>query len=389
MISFENTEIAFAGKTDKDLKRAHRLFKLVAHPSLVKIGGKFTHFAFAVHLPIKSLIKKTIFRQFCGGENIEECDVVIEQLYKYGVGTILDYSIEGKEGETFFEQTADEIIRTIEKAGNNPKIPFAVFKLTGIARFDLLEKANLSIEKLSEIEKAEYEKVLKRVERICSKAHLLSVPLFVDAEDFCIQSTIDRITHAMMEKYNSESAIVYNTVQMYRHDRIHFLTEELKEAKAKGYHYGVKIVRGAYMEKERARAKEKGYTSPIQKDKISSDKDYNAALELCIKSIDFCAICAGTHNEESTHFLIQLMEKYAIEKSNKKVYFAQLLGMSDHISFNLGNEKYRVVKYVPYGPLEDVMPYLLRRAEENTSVAGQTGRELGLIQKEMKRRKLS
>jgi len=388
MIPFENTEIAFAGKSNKDLKRAHRLFKLVASPTLVNMGTKLTDIALAIHFPIKGIVKRTIFKQFCGGESIQECDLTINQLDKYGIGTILDYSVEGKESEKDFENTADEIIRTLEKAEGDPKIPFGVFKMTGIARFELLERCNDITYIISHEEQKEYNHLVARVDKICKKAYESNTPIYIDAEDSWIQDTIDRLATTMMKKYNRERAIVYNTLQMYRHDRLEHLQEAIENAREEKYFYGVKIVRGAYMEKERERAIEKKYPSPIQPDKASTDRDYDAALELIVKNIDICALCAGTHNEDSSQKLVDLMEKYGVDKSNFSIYFAQLLGMSDHISYNLAHNNYHVAKYVPYGPVKEVIPYLLRRAQENTSVAGQTTRELGLILKEMKRRKL-
>ena len=388
MIPFENTEIAFAGKSNKDLKRAHRLFKLVASPTLVNMGTKLTDIALAIHFPIKGIVKRTIFKQFCGGETINECDFTVNQLDKYGIGTILDYSVEGKESEKDFENTTDEIIRTLEKAEGNKKIPFGVFKMTGIARFELLERCNDITYIISHEEQKEYNHLVARVDKICKKAFESNTPIYIDAEDSWIQDTIDRLATTMMKKYNRERAIVYNTLQMYRHDRLEHLQEAIENAREEKYFYGVKIVRGAYMEKERERAIEKKYPSPIQPDKASTDRDYDAALELIVKNIDICALCAGTHNEESSQKLVDLMEKYGVDKLNFSIYFAQLLGMSDHISYNLAHNKFNVAKYVPYGPVKEVIPYLLRRAQENTSVAGQTTRELGLILKEMKRRKL-
>lgn len=387
MISFENTEVAFSGKSNKDLKRGHLLFRVIAYPWMVKFGAWFTHFAFKVHLPVKGIIKRTIFRQFCGGESINECDAAISHLDKYGIGTILDYSVEGKESDADFESTTNEIIQTIRKATNNVKIPFAVFKVTGIARFSLLEKANDITYILQEKDQKEYNQTLARVERICQVAHDAGVPVFIDAEETWIQDAIDRMATTMMRKFNKERAIVFNTVQMYRHDRLEHLRGAIEHAIQEKYHYGVKLVRGAYMEKERARAEQKGYPSPIQNDKNSTDKDYDSALRLILDNLKHCSLCAGTHNEESSQHLVQLLIEKGIDKSNPSVYFAQLLGMSDHISFNLSHEGYKVAKYVPYGPVKEVMPYLLRRAQENTSVAGQTGRELSLIEREVKRRK--
>lgn len=388
MIPFENTEIAFASKSNKDLKRAHRLFKLVASPTLVNMGTKLTDIALAIHFPIRGIVKRTIFKQFCGGETINECDSTVNQLNKYGIGTILDYSVEGKESEKDFENTADEIIRTLEKAEGNKKIPFGVFKMTGIARFELLERCNDITYIISHDEQKEYNHLVARVDKICKKAFESNTPIYIDAEDSWIQDTIDRLATTMMKKYNHERAIVYNTLQMYRHDRLEHLKEAIDQARKEKYFYGVKIVRGAYMEKERERAIEKKYPSPIQPDKASTDRDYDAALDLIVKNIDICALCAGTHNEESSQKLVDLMEKYGVDKSNFSIYFAQLLGMSDHISYNLAHNNFNVAKYVPYGPVKEVIPYLLRRAQENTSVAGQTTRELSLILKEMKRRKL-
>jgi len=387
MITFDNTEIAFESKSDKDLNRAYQLFKLIGNRNLVKIGKPLANFALNVGLPVKGIIRSTIFAQFCGGETINECDQTINNLGKFGIGTILDYSVEGKTTDKDFEDTTNEIIATILKGTNNPYIPFAVFKVTGISRFELLEKANDGVEKLTEAELAEYNHLLERVDRICKTGFEKDVPVFIDAEETWIQDTIDRIAYDMMLKYNKEKAIVYNTVQIYRHDRLAYLHKEIEASKRDGIKYGVKLVRGAYMEKERVRAVEKGYPSPIQPNKAACDKDYNAALEFLISEIDHMALCAGSHNEESALLLTQIIEKHGVQKNDKRVYFAQLLGMSDHISYNLSKEGYNVAKYVPYGPIKEVMPYLLRRADENTSVAGQTGRELSLIIKERKRRK--
>ena len=386
MISFDNTEIAFTGKTDADLKRAFWLFKIVGNPTLVKFGKWSTNYALKLQLPINDIIKKTIFRQFCGGETILECEKTINILGKYGIGTILDYSIEGKTSEEDFNATVEEIIATIHAAKNNTHIPFAVFKVSGISRFSILEKANDPASNLSELEKMELSLAISRIDKICLAGFENNIPVFIDAEETWIQDTIDRITKDMMRKYNKNSAIVYNTIQMYRHDRIAFLKKEIEEAKMASFHYGVKLVRGAYMEKERERAQLKNYTSPIQQNKTACDKDFNEALEIIISEIENTALCAGSHNEKSALALVDLMEKFAIPKNDKRIYFAQLLGMSDHISYNLSNEGFNVAKYVPYGPVKEVIPYLLRRANENTSVAGQTSRELGLIIKEKERR---
>lgn len=387
MINFNNTEIAFKYKTDKSLRRAYRLFKIVRYPWLVSLGKKVVPIAFKFHLPIIGLIKATIFKQFCGGETIDDCDETIAILHKHNVGTILDYSVEGKIEEDDFDATCDEIVATIKKSKNNPGIPFAVFKVTGISRHGLLEKLNDVENELTNKERQEFADVFKRVDKICSTAHELGTPVFIDAEESWIQNTIDRLAESMITKYNKENTIVYNTIQLYRHDRLAYFKDQIEKGKREGYKFAGKLVRGAYMEKERDRAAEKGYQSPIQPDKISCDNDYNAALMFALDHIDNCAICCGTHNEESNMLLTELMKEKGIEKSDRRVNFAQLLGMSDHISYNLAHHGFFVAKYVPYGPVKEVMPYLLRRADENTSVAGQTGRELSLLSKEWERRK--
>ncbi len=386
MISFDNTAVAFSGKTDKDLKRSYWLFRLIGNPSLVKIGSALTTFAIKTHLPIRGLIKATIFRQFVGGETIEECNRTVEALGKYRVGTILDYSVEGKESEPDFDACCKETIATIDRAKNEAHIPFCVFKVTGLARFALLEKVTAG-ETLTEAEQSEWIRVQQRIDAISSAAHAAGKPLFIDAEESWIQKAIDDVADAMMAKYNREKAIVYNTFQLYRKDRLAFLKQSFEKATAAGYHLGAKLVRGAYMEKERQRAQEKGYPSPIQDTKADSDRDYDLALQFCTDHADRIALCAGTHNEASSKLLVQLMADKKIDAGNKYIFFSQLLGMSDHISFNLSDAGYNVAKYVPYGPVKEVLPYLIRRAQENTSVKGQTGRELSLIIKEKQRRK--
>lgn len=387
MISFENTEIAFKSKSNRDLQKAYWLFKIVGNSSLVKIGKVATNFALKIGLPIKGIIKKTIFSQFCGGESIKKSISTSDDLAKHNVKTILDYSIEGKTSDEDFDATVNEIIATIDEAKNNSNIPFAVFKVTGICLFSVLEKANEGIEKLDESTLDKYNQMVERVDRICKASFDSNVPLFIDAEETWIQDTIDQVATEMMVKYNQNAPLIYNTLQMYRHDRLAYLGQSIDSAREKGYFYAVKIVRGAYMEKERNRAEEKGYPSPIQPDKKSCDKDYNSALEIALENLDIVAICAGTHNEESALRLAKMIEDKGVSPNDSRIYFAQLLGMSDHISFNIANAGFNVAKYVPYGPVKEVMPYLLRRADENTSVAGQTGRELSLIMKERKRRK--
>jgi proline dehydrogenase len=387
MKTFENTEIAFRSKNDADLNRAFWLFKIIGNPIIVKFGKWMTNFALSVKLPIDPIIKKTIFKQFCGGTTIQDCEQTIQQLSSYNIGTILDYSVEGKIKEEDFEKTTDEIIATIVRASKDTKIPYAVFKVTGIATFSLLEKANSIDKDLSETEKKSFASIVSRVDRICKSGFDCGIPVFIDAEESWIQDTIDRLAQTMMAKYNKDKAIVFNTIQMYRHDRLDFLVKVIHDSQVNGYHYGIKLVRGAYMEKERARATLMKYTSPIQPNKAATDKDYNKALSLILENFSNLSLCAGTHNEYSSELLTDLLKKFNLQKDDKRIYFAQLLGMSDHISFNLSSEGFNVAKYVPYGPIKEVLPYLLRRADENTSVAGQTSRELSLLAKEKARRK--
>lgn len=387
MISFDNTEIAFGGKSDNDLQWSYRLFKMIGKPWLVKFGSGAANLALSLRLPVKGMIKKTIFKQFCGGESIADCEQKMNDLAKFKIGTILDYSVEGKSTEEVLDHTRDEVIATIKRAKGNPQIPFSVFKVTGISRTELLEKWNKADAKLSADDEKELQVVLARVDAICKAAFEADVPLFIDAEDSWFQDGIDRMTNQMMAKYNKQKAIVYNTLQMYRHDRLDFLKKTYQESVDGNYFVGIKLVRGAYMEKERERAAAEGYRDPIQPDKEATDRDYNLALEFMVDHLDKFSICAGTHNEKSSAYLVELMTKKNISKEDKRIYFAQLLGMSDHISFNLAHHRYNVAKYVPYGPVREVMPYLMRRAQENTSVAGQMGRELSLIVKERERRK--
>ena len=383
-IDFNNTKVAFAHKSNADLRKARLLFQSFNYPVLIRFGPGLAAAFINILPPVKRLIRKTIFAQFCGGENIEDCARTVEQLHKGKIGTILDYSVEGEEKEEVFEATCREIVDTIVKASQNKdKIPFSVFKVTGIGRMDLLTKVNAG-EKLDEKETAEFARVRSRFEKICEEAHRNDVAVFVDAEDSWIQDIIDSMTYEMMKKYNSRKAIIYNTIQCYRTGRVQHVEAVLKDL---GCFAGFKVVRGAYMEKERERAAKMGYESPIQPTKESTDKEYNDVLRLCMEHIDRVSICAGTHNEQSSLYLAGLMEKVGLPNGHDHVWFAQLLGMSDHISYNLADSGYNVAKYVPYGPVKAVLPYLSRRARENSSVKGQVGRELNLINTELKRRR--
>ncbi len=383
--SFENTEIAFRHSSNADLNRAYWLFRMINVNFLVRIGPPITNFAMKIGLPIKSIIKATIFKHFCGGETIAECDNTIKNLYSGRVGTILDYSVEGEEEETVFDNTRDEIIRTIDRAAKDKAIPLTVFKITGVGRFGLLEKLDARL-KLNDTEEEEWRRVQARVLAICDNAYKNNVPVMIDAEESWIQDTIDLLALTMMTQFNKQKPIVYNTYQMYRHDKLASMLNDHAIAQSEGFILGAKIVRGAYMEKERKRAEERGYPSPIQPDKKSADLDYDSALDYCTSHINEIAFIAGTHNEESCRLLAELLDNKSIDHKHPHVYFSQLLGMSDNLSFNLAHADYNVAKYVPYGPVKAVLPYLFRRAQENTAIAGQMSRELSLITKERKRR---
>lgn len=386
-LSFDNTAVAFAGKSDKELTRAYWIFKIINNKFLSAAGPSLTNFALKIHLPVTSFIRKTIFEQFCGGESIEQCEPVIDKLAKAHVGTILDYSVEDEEREPVFINTAEEIIRTIRRASGDRRIPFTVFKVTALARFELLKKIDAEAE-LTVAEQAEFFKVKARVNQICKTAFDCSVPVLIDAEESWIQNTIDNLALDMMRLYNRKQAIVYNTYQLYRKDKLASLKADIYLAETDNFILGAKLVRGAYMEKERQSALKFGYPSPIYDNKAYTDAAYNDALKFCIEHLSHAAFVAGTHNEESVKLLIGLIEQHFIPKNHPHVYFAQLLGMSDNLSFNLGDARYNVAKYVPYGPVKAVIPYLFRRAEENKSIAGNSSRELSLIKKEKQRRRI-
>ncbi|WP_298238302.1 proline dehydrogenase family protein [uncultured Algibacter sp.] len=385
---FDNTEIAFALKNDSDLDRAYFLFKMISIQPLVRIGTAATNFAIKANLPIEGLIRSTVFDHFCGGVNEDDCIPVIDKMYAKGVSSVLDYSVEGKESEAEFDSAMNTILKIIEFAKERDAIPIAVFKPTGFGRFSLYEKVG-SGEALNEKETTEWNNVVKRFDAVCKKAKAYDVAVLIDAEESWMQDAADQLVTEMMKRYNTEKPIVYNTLQMYRHDRLEFLKEQHALAKKDGYYLGYKLVRGAYMEKENERAKEKNYKSPICIHKTATDINFDSATSYMLNNIHDMSMFAGTHNEDSSYLIMRLMEEKGINNGDERVWFGQLYGMSDHISFNLANKGYNVAKYIPFGPVKDVMPYLIRRAEENTSVAGQTGRELSLISKERKRRKLA
>ena len=385
MVSFKNTEIAFQSLSDKKLQKKHLLFKLMRHSTLTRIGGYFIKLALHLRLPVTPILKHTIVDVFCGGETIKDCSTKINELASFNIKTVLDYSAEGKTTEKDFKETTNQILQTIILAKKNPNIPFSVFKVSSIGRIELLEKVDRKTH-LSEEEQQEFNRILHRINTICKKASQSGIPVMIDAEESWFQDVIDQIAEDMMKTYNKEQAIVFNTLQMYRNDRLDYLKRVHQNSMQNGYFLGFKVVRGAYLEKESKRAKKIGYNSPIQKNKYDCDNDYDKALEYACENIHGISICAGTHNEESSRYLMQLMRTYKVEKNNPKVYFAQLMGMSNHISHNLANEGYNVLKYMPYGPIKDMLPYLIRRAEENKSISGQSGRELNFVKKELNRR---
>lgn len=385
-VDFTNTAIAFERKSNRELKETAWLFGMMNKNWLVSIGSNLTLIALNMKLPIKGIIKKTIFKQFCGGATFEECRQSIKELADYKVATILDYGAEGKESEEAFDITVEESIRSVRFAAEHDTVPVVSCKVTGLASNGLLEKMSEG-KSLSDSEQKSYEKALKRLNTICEEAHKLKVALFIDAEESWIQQAIDDMTDIMMERYNKEYVTVYNTYQMYRHDRLAFLKKSFALAEERNYILGAKLVRGAYMEKERKRAAEKDYPSPIQPTKQATDDDYNAAVKFCVDNYEKIASCVASHNEYSTKYQLKLMEEMGIPKNHKHFNFCQLYGMSDNLTFNLAKAGYNVAKYVPYGPIKDVIPYLIRRAKENSSVDGEVGRELGLIREEMRRRK--
>ena len=386
-IDFENLEIAFKDKSNAQLRQANMLFKVMNNAGMVKVGKHMVNLAFNIHFPIKGIIRNTIYKHFVGGVSIEDCSKTIENLAKRNVGIILDYAMEGEESEELFDASCAEIIRTIEFAHQNKNnVPFSAFKITGIGRFVLLAKKSDEAE-LSDEETEELERVYNRVDSIFRKGHDLGVPVLIDAEHSWIQPYLDKLVLEMMEKYNKEKAIVQNTYQMYRHDSCDRIKEHLKHATDKGVLFGLKIVRGAYMEIERTRAELLGYNSPIHPNKPATDKDFDNVIRHLIQQIDKVNLMVATHNEESTQLLVSKFSKYHLPVNHPNIYFSQLYGMSDHITFNLAAKGFNVVKYVPYGEVKTMMPYLFRRAEENSSMRGQTSRELQLIKQEIKRRR--
>lgn len=386
-VNFENTEIAFQVRGSGELRRANLMFRLISRPWLVRFGNTVINYMSKIGIPVNWIVKPTVYKQFVGGETIEECTKVINKLATGDVKSILDYSVEGKEEDEDIQKALEETLRAIDFAGKNKNIPYAVFKPTAFIKSSALEELGSGEKDIPAEVQAEANKFRDRVGQMCKRAAGFNLPILIDAEDSWYQDFIDQVVYEMQKKHNNNRAVVFNTYQMYRWDRLSILERDVERARKEKFFIGAKFVRGAYMERERERALRKGYTDPIQPDKEATDRDYDFALEYSVKNIDIVSIFNGTHNEKSSRWLTELMKKHGLKNNDNRCWFSQLYGMSDHISFNLAATGFNVVKYVPYGPVKHVLPYLTRRAEENTSVKGQTGRELGLISKELKRRR--
>lgn len=387
LVNFNDLEVAFRDKSNNDLREMHLLFQIMNSPSMVSLGKKLVNFAFAIHFPIEWIVKRTIYKHFCGGVSILESSKLIDKLDKRNVGTILDYAVEGEESEEVFDGTCKELLSVVKFSHKNNKTPFNAFKLTGIGSFDLMVKVS-SGESLNEVETVSLKRLIERVDTICKLSYQLDIPVLIDAEQSWIQPMVDSLVLDMMRKYNKESAIVQNTYQMYRHDRVDVISQHHAKAKAEGFYLGLKIVRGAYMEAERERAKVMGYPSPIQRNKKATDKAFDNIIRYFIDNVDTISFMVATQNEKSSQLLASLIEERGLPRNHPHIYFSQLYGMSDHLTYNLAEEGYNVAKYVPYGKVKTMIPYLIRRAEENSSVSGQSSRELLLIEQELKRRKL-
>lgn len=386
MVSFENTQKAFSHLSDDDLNFSIKMFQMMQNPTLVKVGTALSKVAMAANLPISGIVKSTVFRQFCGGVDMEESLQKVAELNEFHVGAILDYAVEGAQDEQTLDNTRDQIVGVIRKAKTTDGIPVACMKMTGVIRFELLEKVSSGID-LDEAEKSEYNRAVSRFEEICKASFETGIPIYVDAEETWIQPAIDRLIESRMRVYNKTRAIVFHTLQMYRTDKIDHLKKLIQESKKEGFILGIKFVRGAYLEKENNRAKKMGYETLMQPNKEATDHDFDLAIQLMVENIEHSEICNGTHNVNSSMKLVSLMSKHGLEHGDKRIYFSQLKGMSDTISFNLAEAGYNVTKYLPYGPVKATIPYLTRRAEENSAIAGQMGKELADLLEERNRRR--
>lgn len=386
-IDLNNTKNGFAGYTDSELRKSLLLFRMIANPNLARFGPKIASLSLKLGFPVRSLIKDSLFGQFCGGETLEECLPKIEKLGANGVGTILDFATEAVTDEEGFDRVFEHVAETVELAGKNPHVPFAVFKPTGLGDSRILTKVDAG-ETLNPKENRAYERFLERCHDLCKLASERKVKILIDAEESWFQDTVDEMATNMMQAFNQSEFVVYNTLQMYRHDRFDYLKRLAVHARKEGFRLGFKLVRGAYLEKETDYAEENGLPNPMQSSKQATDNDFNLASEYCLDHIDEIAFCAGTHNDVSIEKIVSRMQSLKIAPDDTRVYFAQLYGMSDNLSFNLSRSGYLACKYLPFGKLEELLPYLARRAQENSSLKGQTGRELAMIQEELKRRSL-
>lgn len=386
-VDFSNTKVAFHLKSDAELERAYFLFKMIANEPLVKIGTMMTNFAIKARLPVEGLIRSTVFDHFCGGVTESDCMPVVDKMFTKGVCSVLDYSVEGQANEENFDAVLEKTLTLLDFVKEKDAIPFAVFKPTGFGRFALFQKIGEGAE-LTPDEQSEWIRVEDRFHKVCAKTQEMEVRLLIDAEESWMQDAADALIEKMMRIYNTDRPYIYSTLQMYRWDRMDFLKEQHRKAKEGGYYLGYKLVRGAYMEKENTRAEERGYPTPICSSKAETDANFDTAVRYILDNVKEISLFAGTHNEASSKLVVDLMQEKGMASNDENIWFGQLYGMSDHISYNLSLNGYNVAKYLPFGPVRDVMPYLIRRAEENTSVAGQTSRELELIQREMKRRKM-
>lgn len=388
-IDFQNTEIAFSQKSDKELKKTTKLYSLMNNNFLVNMGSSLGLLAIKLRLPfVKPILRKTMFQQFCGGESLLDCQDTIDELYRQETFTILDYGAEGKNSDEELDAVKEEILRAIDMAASNASVPVVVAKCSGLAHNQLLIDLQAAPDNLTESNQHLYEQFYSRVDEICEKGAELGVAIYIDAEESWIQEGIDLLVEEMMRKHNIAKAIVHNTYQMYRKDKLAQLKSDHHNAVAGGYFLGAKVVRGAYMEKERAYAKEKNIPCVIQDTKADTDEAYDAAIDYCVENYDTISFCCATHNVASTQKLVDHVNRMSVERDHIHINFSQLYGMSDCITYNLANADFNVAKYVPYGPIEEVVPYLIRRAQENTSITGDMSRELSLLKQEMNRRGL-
>ncbi|HEY4650656.1 MAG TPA: proline dehydrogenase family protein [Pontibacter sp.] len=385
--SADDLQVAFSTRSNGELKLAYQLYKVMGNPALVKLGGAATNLALKLHLPVKGLIKKTVYQLFCGGETADEAQKVIQKLAAAHVHTVLDYAAEAQENEAGFDKVCDEILRNIRLAKTTKAFSYISIKLTGIGHKDLFLKLH-SKKPLTPEEQGTYARTEARLDAVCSAAAEAGITLYIDAEESWMQDPMDELAEKMMRRYNKDRAVVFNTLQMYRTDRVAYLKACLDRFKAETIVAGIKIVRGAYLEKEQERVLKYGYACPVFTQKEDTDKSFNQAIDISLENIHRLELCAATHNEYSTTYLTQRVQQGDLQEYQHRIHFSQLYGMSDNLTFNLAAAGYNASKYLPYGDVATAVPYLIRRAEENTSIAGQMGRELQLLEQEIRRRKL-